>query len=766
MRCLFTILLAVFLCKDAHAVSSPEDPLGPCSESMLADTFGTAPRSTGIRILVTRFSSVTKAGQQLGMQLGQQLRDKSEDYIKSKTEMAQTGFKVSDLDIRYIPCIIDGHQHARSIGQSSQVDVIFWGRTMCDPEKQSECQRVSIQFGSNYVQGSSETTISQVVKSPLGGSKASRSHFVTHLTVVSNIGLETMSQKPASTRWSRDLTRADFPFLASPQPKLLLDFALGLFAYKEGRFGLASRLFEHSQQSISAGVVGINELWRAMGYSYILSGESDKGLAAFKESWQSCDPTDTACRGGRLSDLAWAERHLGYYHEAKDHLESSLSIFEGSKDQRGLASTLHNMGLLQSSLNDPDKALTYYEQALRLREETGDIRGEALTRNNIGVLYQGFGEHRKAIGYYEKALEIWRQVQDIHGISFIENNLATAYEATGEKRKAFGMHELALIKARRTGDLYTEAKILVNIARYHDSGPISGWSKAIDNYVAAAKIMTQLNRNYDAAALWSNAANINYERGESKDALAMHEKVLSIVSSLGETAAVAATLNSIGNIYERIGQSEQALAQFQRAVPLLAQLNDPDLNAELHNNIGAIYIKLANLPAASGALTVALTAAERLGESRKISAIAYNLAVARYEQGQRQDAISLFERAAVLRRQMGDVPGEETALMGKFHILVQQGRVDDLRRELGEKARVFARQGAIAVAQRFNSLTANLPTDPSSLENPGMRQSMLGFGGATPTLTARPSFPRPPPMRIQWSNSGSFPRFGSRSSRR
>merc|ERR1712023_529940 len=88
-------------------------------------------------------------------------------------------------------------------------------------------------------------------------------------------------------------------------------------------------------------------------------------------------------------------------------------------------------------------------------------------------------------------------------------------------------------------------------------------------------------------------ANVYDDQGKYDEALAMHEKSLSIrLKKLGDDHPdVASTYNNMANVYQKQGKYEEALAMYEKTLLIdLKKLGgDHPLIADTYENIGVLY---------------------------------------------------------------------------------------------------------------------------------------------------------------------------------
>jgi tetratricopeptide (TPR) repeat protein len=238
---------------------------------------------------------------------------------------------------------------------------------------------------------------------------------------------------------------------------------------------------------------------------YLEGGEAFmRGLALFDAEW-------TNIQAGQL----WAARHaddndaaarlcarypndgsslLGLRqppHERIGWLEKALSAAQKLKDRTIEATSLNNLGLAYTDLNEPRRAIEIFEQALVIDRETGNRQGEGSVLNNLGNAYAELGELRRAMEFYEQDLAIAQEIGDRRGEGSTLSNLGLAYYELGEPQRAIEFYEQALIIRRETGDLRGEGIGLWNMSLALDE--LGSREQAIAYAEASLKIREQID---------------------------------------------------------------------------------------------------------------------------------------------------------------------------------------------------------------------------------------------------------------------------------
>ncbi|MDB4995782.1 MAG: Adenylate cyclase [Myxococcaceae bacterium] len=193
-------------------------------------------------------------------------------------------------------------------------------------------------------------------------------------------------------------------------------------------------------------------------------GRNEEALVAFRSMLTRAYRLDQRTKGGAAhSRIGRLFRETGRLEEATNHLDAALSLFEESKDDRGIASTVDDLGKLHWLRGDYHKALEFTQRALAMRRKIGDRRSIALSLNNLGLVFQDSGQFVQALDSFEQALKIRREIGDLVGVTISLNNLGTVAQDQRDDRRALSLFQEAYEVAKETGDRNRIALVLTNL---------------------------------------------------------------------------------------------------------------------------------------------------------------------------------------------------------------------------------------------------------------------------------------------------------------
>lgn len=174
----------------------------------------------------------------------------------------------------------------------------------------------------------------------------------------------------------------------------------------------------------------------------------------------------------------------GYIQEGRTWLESALDSCEGAHPSPAQSATLLQItGNVSRIQTDYVRAHELFTAALAIRRELDDRHGVASCLHNLGIIADDQGEYTRAETLHAEALEIARLLDDRHALSFVLASLGDALQAQGRTDEAAARYEESLALARRLqyrwgigyaltglGDLHrARGAVAVSLAHYQES---------------------------------------------------------------------------------------------------------------------------------------------------------------------------------------------------------------------------------------------------------------------------------------------------------
>jgi tetratricopeptide (TPR) repeat protein len=276
-------------------------------------------------------------------------------------------------------------------------------------------------------------------------------------------------------------------------------------------------------------------------------GRNDEALDCFNEMLARAYRLNLRAKGGAAHGrIGRLFRDTGRLDEAQVHLEAALGLFEDAGDDRGIASTVDDIGKLHWLRGNYPKALASTQRALVLRRKIGDRRSIALSLNNLGLVYQDSGQFKLALDAFEQALRIRREIGDLVGVSISLNNLGTVAQDQRDDNRALQLFVEAYEVAKETGDRNRIALVLTNLGEtYSRQGDPA---KAIHYLKQAEEIADELGDKMGLAEAVRGLGKAYLAQREYTKARECTARAVDIFRAIQSKVQLGVALRSLGEV--------------------------------------------------------------------------------------------------------------------------------------------------------------------------------------------------------------------------
>jgi tetratricopeptide (TPR) repeat protein len=276
-------------------------------------------------------------------------------------------------------------------------------------------------------------------------------------------------------------------------------------------------------------------------------GKNDEALDAFNEMLVRAYRLNLKSKGGAAhARIGRLYRDTGRLDDAQMHLESALALFEASNDERGIASTVDDVGKLYWLRGDYPKALEATQRSLTMRRKLGDRRSIALSLNNLGLVYQDSGQFKLALDAFEQALRIRREIGDLVGVSISLNNLGTVAQDQRDDQQALTLFLEAHEVAKETGDRNRLALVLTNLGETYNR--LGDPTKAVHHLKQAEEIADELGDKMGLAEAVRGLGKAYLAQREYTRARECTARAVEIFREIQSKVQLGVALRSLGEV--------------------------------------------------------------------------------------------------------------------------------------------------------------------------------------------------------------------------
>ncbi|HUJ58996.1 MAG TPA: tetratricopeptide repeat protein, partial [Kofleriaceae bacterium] len=324
------------------------------------------------------------------------------------------------------------------------------------------------------------------------------------------------------------------------------------------------------------------------------SGRTDDAAQCFVEMLHLAWRYDNLNKAGAAySRLARGQRRIGKYDLAMDHLRRAHELFERSRDDRGIASTLDDMGRVNWLRGAFSQALDFHRQALTIRRALGDRRSIALSLANIGRVHHDSGNFKAAIAQFREALDLRRDIGDLVGIVQSLCDLGGVHAEDGSHEAALELLGEARGLAQEIGDKLALADVLSRAGEV--KGAMGRGGEAVKDLSDAKQLASSLGDRVALAVTHQRLAQVQLQLGNLEAADVEAHAAVAVSESVGLRVHIGCGYRVKAEVSAALGHMQQAEDDFRRAIDILAAVKHEVELARAYRGLAAVKERAGQL---------------------------------------------------------------------------------------------------------------------------------------------------------------------------
>lgn len=231
-----------------------------------------------------------------------------------------------------------------------------------------------------------------------------------------------------------------------------------------------------------------------------------------------------------------------YADSAKNYALKALEIAKQNNNQRQLAITYHNLGLLSNEVNDFEKAIAYLEQGLKY---VYNDTLKAAIYTDLGRAYDDSSRPDSAVVYILKGLEINETLGPAYEARSLRK-LAFSYRSVAEYERSLSFFKKALQKEKEAGlDSYLKRSYMNIGLLYHDT---DRYDSAIYYFKKSYALIDDVDIRGNAVYN-NNMASCYLKMGKPKKALPFAKENLNWKLKLGDQESLTYAYNILSDLH-------------------------------------------------------------------------------------------------------------------------------------------------------------------------------------------------------------------------
>lgn len=299
------------------------------------------------------------------------------------------------------------------------------------------------------------------------------------------------------------------------------------------------------------------------------TGRIDESSGRFEDMLALAWRYDNLAKAGAAyRRLARNQRRLGKYDPAMDYLRRANELFERSRDDRGIASTLDEIGRVHFLRGAYSQALDFHRQALTIRRAFGERRSIALSLANIGRVHHDTGNFKAAIGQFREALDLRRDINDLVGVVQSLCDLAGVHSEDGNHDLAEGLILEARAIAGELGDKLTLIEALSRAGEVKTA--VGRAAEAVKDLNEAKTLATQVGDRVALAIAHQRLAQAHLALGNLEIADVEAHAAVATSQAVGLRVHVGTGYRVKAEVSAALGHTLPAEDDFRRAIDVLS----------------------------------------------------------------------------------------------------------------------------------------------------------------------------------------------------
>jgi len=282
-------------------------------------------------------------------------------------------------------------------------------------------------------------------------------------------------QGPEETAWlerldlEHDNMRAALSWMLDSEeaePGLRLSGALWGFWWMRGHYSEGRRWLEEALAKDGRASAVRAKALEAVGWLADDQGDIDRAAAAAEEglSLSARVKIESSVTASFLRMLGSAAYVHGNHEQAARLYEESLALSREARDERGVASSLLQLGNVSGDRGNHEEAKTFYEEGLDLSRKLDDKALLASALISVGAEFLLQGDHERGAMLNDEAAELYRERGNRGHLQYALDNLGWAALMRGDQQLAEGLHRESLALSRQLGDKLVAAEALEGLA--------------------------------------------------------------------------------------------------------------------------------------------------------------------------------------------------------------------------------------------------------------------------------------------------------------
>jgi predicted ATPase/transcriptional regulator with XRE-family HTH domain len=353
----------------------------------------------------------------------------------------------------------------------------------------------------------------------------------------------------------------------------------------------------------------------ALGRFWELRGHLSEGARWLTELLAAAGDEAPELRAAALK-TAGSRAFASDFAAAGELTEQSMALYRELGDQRGLAETLHQRGIIAFYLSDYGRAALWLAESVALARSLGDTDLVNRSLWSLARPNTAQGDISETKKLAEQSLELSRQLRDPAGAGAAMEALMYVARLEGDQGLVRSLLQETLNLLRHSG-LHPDVDLRERLERMaFEMTTIGSYEHALTLIEEGIALCLRSGDRRDAAHLGCALALFAREQGRFDRAGAVLEESLAVFRELQDVQGAAVALIGLADVARDQGDGKRAMALSQEGLALARECGDTPLAGYALHNMGVGAWQQGFIVQAQSLLAAALAAFQPSGDGR------------------------------------------------------------------------------------------------------------------------------------------------------
>jgi CHAT domain-containing protein/tetratricopeptide (TPR) repeat protein len=383
------------------------------------------------------------------------------------------------------------------------------------------------------------------------------------------------------------------------------------------------------------------------------------------------------------------------------------------EDIESEAHTFLRQGINEYENNQFNKALDSWNRSLSLYQQSRNRRGEAISLNNLGLVYRVLGDNAQAVNFYMQSLYISREVGDYRGVINTLFNLESIHAAMQQHEDSIRFLQEAIELLGKFEDPVLMQSALINLGIAHQS--LGNYQESISVYLQSIESLRDLRNKTLELSILRALGDLYFVVDSYEDAISAYLQSMEISENLGDLESKSDILDDLGNVYDALGLYETSISFYQASLEIDLEINNQRGRAHSLNGLGLSHFSLNEYEKAIDFFNLSIDIIREIDDRRGETASLTGLGLVFFSLGEYKKSLDAFQMSLDISQNTGDQVSEGINLGGIgniYYVLGQYERSADfhfrhllIARSLNDRSSVaMSLNNLIFSIQAFRSL--------------------------------------------------------------